>query len=458
MAKTQTIYGEFPSTFQQNRLADLCVADVGIQTGPFGSQLHSRDYVKTGTPIITVEHLLDNRIGRTDLPRVSEADRARLSKYTIREGDIVFSRVGSVDRRSLVRGPEDGWLFSGRCLRVRPDPRKLDPQYLSYFFGMPAFREHIRAISVGATMPSLNTTILSDVTVLYPPLPEQRAIAHILGALDDKIELNRRMNETLEQMARTLYESWFVDFDPVHAKMNGIWRRGESLPGLPAEMYHLFPDQMVASELGEIPEGWEVKTLGELADLNPESWSRSNSPANVEYVDLANTKWGVIETTQNFLWEDAPSRAKRVLRAGDSIVGTVRPGNGSYSLIGNDGLTGSTGFTVLRPLHPRFRELVYLVATAQENIERLAHRADGAAYPAVRPEIVAETKVSMPTTGDDILKWFSMSVGSILNRMESAKAEQRSLAAQRDALLPRLVSGKLRVAGNERHGTCLKRA
>ena len=147
-----------------------------------------------------------------------------------------------------------------------------------------------------------------------------------------------------------------------------------------------------------------------------------------------------------------------MLRAGDSIVGTVRPGNGSYSLIGNDGLTGSTGFAVLRPLHPRFRELVYLVATAQENIERLAHRADGAAYPAVRPEIVAETKVSMPTTGDDILNWFSMSVGSILDRMESTKAEQRSLAVQRDALLPRLVSGKLRVAGNERHGTCLKRA
>ena len=309
-----------------------------------------------------------------------------------------------------------------------------------------------------SAVPGLNRDDAHSLDLPLPPLPEQRRIASILGALDDKIKLNQRMNETLEQMARALYKSWFVDFDPVRAKMDGRWQRGESLPGLPAELYDLFPDRFTASELSEIPEGWKVEPLGDLADLNPESWSRSNSPANVEYVDLANTKWGVIETTQNFLWEDAPSRAKRVLRAGDSIVGTVRPGNGSYSLIGNDGLTGSTGFAVLRPLHPRFRELVYLVATAQENIERLAHRADGAAYPAVRPEIVAETKVSMPTTGDDILNWFSMSVGSILDRMESTKAEQRSLAVQRDALLPRLVSGKLRVAGNERHGTCLKRA
>ena len=95
-----------------------------------------------------------------------------------------------------------------------------------------------------------------------PPLPEQRAIAHVLGTLDDKIELNRRMNETLEEMARALFKSWFVDFDPVRAKMEGRWRRGESLPGLPADLYDLFPDRLVPSELGEIPEGWEVKTLG----------------------------------------------------------------------------------------------------------------------------------------------------------------------------------------------------
>ena len=99
-----------------------------------------------------------------------------------------------------------------------------------------------------------------------PPLPEQRAIAHILGTLDDKIELNRRMNETLEGMARALFKSWFVDFDPVRAKMEGRWRPGESLPGLPAEHYDLFPDRLVDSELGEIPEGWEVRRMEDIAE------------------------------------------------------------------------------------------------------------------------------------------------------------------------------------------------
>ena len=108
---------------------------------------------------------------------------------------------------------------------------------------------------------------MNSIPLLIPPLPEQRAIAHILGTLDDKIELNRRMNGTLEEMARALFKSWFLDFDPVRAKMDGRWRRGESLPGLPADHYDLFPDRLAPSELGEIPEGWEVKRLGEVVEL-----------------------------------------------------------------------------------------------------------------------------------------------------------------------------------------------
>ena len=216
-----TVYGTFSPRFTESNLGNLCEKESGIQTGPFGSQLHQKDYVAEGTPIITVEHIGENRITHQDLPRVSDYDRARLSKYALQTGDIVFSRVGSVDRRSLVRELEDGWLFSGRCLRVRPDQEKIDSGYLSYFLGLPAFREYIRSIAVGATMPSLNTSLLSDVTIYYPPLPEQRAIAHVLGTLDDKIELNRRMNQTLEEMAHTIYKDWFVDFGPVRAKLEG---------------------------------------------------------------------------------------------------------------------------------------------------------------------------------------------------------------------------------------------
>ena len=256
-----TPYGPFPYTFLRSRLGDLCDPATGIQTGPFGSQLHQKDYVQVGTPIITVEHLGENQISHQNLPCVSEADRKRLSKYVLRNGDIVFSRVGSVDRRSLVRDEEDGWLFSGRCLRVRPNPKVIDPGYLSYFFGLSAFQEHIRSVAVGATMPSLNTKILSDVDILFPPLPEQRAIAHILGTLDDKIELNRQMNQTLEAMARAIFQDWFVDFGPVRAKMEG------QDPYMPPGLWDLFPEDLVDSELGEIPEGWEVNPLGEIIEL-----------------------------------------------------------------------------------------------------------------------------------------------------------------------------------------------
>ena len=297
----------------------------------------------------------------------------------------------------------------------------------------------------GSTMPKLTQGSMNRIPVPLPPLPEQRAIAHILGTLDDKIELNRRMNKTLEDMARALFKSWFVDFDPVRAKMEGRWRPGESLPGLPAEHYDLFPDRLVDSELGEIPEGWGVRTLGEIASLNPESWSRSNVPQELEYVDLANTKWGIIEATQHYLWKDAPSRAKRILRSGDTIVGTVRPGNGSYSLIGTEGLTGSTGFAVLRPLHSRYRGLVYLAVTDTENIERLAYRADGAAYPAVRPEVVGETEVVLPGPDHGVFDRFSERTWPMLDKMEANKKENRVLAVLRDALLPKLVSGELRV-------------
>ena len=309
--------------------------------------------------------------------------------------------------------------------------------------------QDINGMDSGSAIPSTSRDDFYGLPVRVPPFPEQRAIAHILGTLDDKIELNRRMNETLEEMARALFKSWFVDFDPVRAKMEGRWRPGESLPGLPAEHYDLFPDRLVPSELGDIPEGWEMKTLGDVAALNPESWSRSNVPQEVEYVDLANTKWGVIEATQYYLWKDAPSRAKRILRAGDTIVGTVRPGNGSYSLVGSDGLTGSTGFAVLRPLHGRFRGLVYLSATATENIERLAYRADGAAYPAVRPEVVGETEVVLPPIGSMILDCFSEHVWQWLEKTETNKKENRALATLRDVLLPKLVSGEVRV----RHGS-----
>ena len=152
----------------------------------------------------------------------------------------------------------DGWLLLRNL-------RHLDKLFCYYLllFEKPRIVEQ----GSGTVFTNLKTDILKRHRVNVPPLPEQQAIAHVLGTLDDKIELNRRMHETLEAMARALFKSWFVDFEPVRAKIEGRWHRGESLPGLPAEHYDLFPYRLLDSELGEVPEGWAVKALGELVEL-----------------------------------------------------------------------------------------------------------------------------------------------------------------------------------------------
>ena len=242
------------SEWKEYKLGEI--ADV--QTGPFGSQLHMSDYQNEGTPIITVEHLGDNRIIHNNLPLVGEEDKNRLKKYVLAEGDIVFSRVGSVDRRAYVSANEDGWMFSGRCLRVRPT-QKVDAKFLSYYFGLEDFKETIRRIAVGATMPSINTTILSNVVVPLPPIDTQRRISAILSSLDDKIDLLHRENATLEQMAETLFRQWFV------VKAKEEWKEGKLGD---------YVDETIGGEWGkENPEGDFTKSVQcirgtDIADLS----------------------------------------------------------------------------------------------------------------------------------------------------------------------------------------------
>ena len=307
------------------------------------------------------------------------------------------------------------------------------PEFYYYWLtnNVPELERH----ATGSTFKEISGTAVKQINVPVPPFSEQRAIAHVLGALDDKIELNRRMNETLEAMARALFQSWFVDFDPVRARMEG------RDPGLPGPLASLFPRRLVDSGTGPTPEGWSTRTLEDVASLNPESWNARNAPEQVAYVDLANTKWGRIERIETHRWRTAPSRARRVLRPGDTIVGTVRPGNGSFALIGRDGLTGSTAFAVLRPRASHDRELVWCAATARGNVERLAHLADGGAYPAVRPRAVVNTRVALADVS--VRKAFSSLTARWLDRVEHNGRESGKVAALRDALLPPLVSGTI---------------
>ena len=394
-----------------------------VAIGPFGSSIKVETFVQDGVPIISGQHLCGTRLEDNEYNFITVEHADQLANANVQRGDVIFTHAGNIGQVAYIPKTSrfERYIISQRQFYLRPNAKQVLSEFVTYYFKTAEGQHKLLANATPSGVPSIAqpVTYLRTIEIPLPPLSEQKTIAHILGSLDDKIELNRRMNETLEGIARAIFKSWFIDFEP-------------------------FRDQgMQDSPLGEIPKGWRVGTLGEFSSLNPETWSKETRPSVINYVDLSNTKWGRIESVTVYTQEDAPSRAQRVLRPRDTIIGTVRPGNGSYAFISEDGLTGSTGFAVLRPLRAEYAEFVYFAATAGENIEALSHLADGGAYPAVRPEVVAATQVVRPS--GDVLMRFSRVTGPLLDKMAGNERESRTLATLRDALLPKLISGELRV-------------
>lgn len=290
----------------------------------------------------------------------------------------------------------------------------------------------------GSGQPLINQSILSSIEVEVPPPAVQTSVGCFLAQIDDRIDLLRQTNATLESIAQALFKSWFIDFDPVRAKAEG--REPE---GMGAATAALFPAEFEESALWLIPQGWSAGTLADFSALNAASWTTRRAPAEVAYVDLAGVKSNVFDPPQRYFFAEAPSRARRELKAGDTLVGTVRPGNRSFGFIAEAeaGLTGSTGFAVLSPTSPSAAAFVYLGATRDENIDRLSALADGGAYPAVRPELVHSTTCVLPPK--PVLEAFDAIASPLLLSVAANTKRARSLAELRDSLLPRLISGKL---------------
>jgi type I restriction enzyme S subunit len=395
-----------------------------------------------GWPVIKIAELKDGVSGQTRFTRQTFEER-----YHVKQGDMLFSWSGNPDTSIDVfwwRGG-DGWL-NQHIFKV--EPTDVDTRFFYYLlrYLRPTFAEIARNKQTTG-LGHVTAKDLKSLLVGVPPLRAQERIAAVLSSLDDKIELNRRTNQTLEQMAQALFKSWFVDFDPVRAKSEGQWEKGESLPGMPADMRDLWPSEFEDSEIGEIPRAWKAGTLGDLASMNPESWSTATRPEAIHYVDISSTKRGRIEEIATYSASEAPSRAQRVLRRGDTILGTVRPGNNAYSLISGDGLTGSTGFAVLRPKRPDLAEFVYLAVTARENIEDLASLADGSAYPAVSAETVSSSPAVICT--DEIMTRFSAAARPLFEMTASHGSQSDVLAHLRDTLLLKFLSGEIRVPRND---------
>lgn len=350
--------------------------------------------------------------------------------------DIILTNKGSKNGAiCLVPNPVT-FCIAQDMVALRAKSDVIYPRYLFAALRSKLVQDRIKELNVDSVIPHFKKT---DFDKLYFPLPSlgaQKLIGDSYFTFCRKIELNRQTNKTLEQMAQAIFKSWFVDFDPVKAKMND-----DQPEGMDAATASLFPEKLDSAT--GIPVGWTLGGLSDIAKLNAKSWTKKNQPEQVHYVDLANTKNGVIETVTTYDFDESPSRARRVLNSGDTIVGTVRPGNRSYAFIGEteQPLTGSTGFAVLSPKEKFWTSFVYLATTNDDSIDEYARLADGGAYPAIKPIVVAETPCALPT--EDIAQKFWQLTGAMLKKTHQNRLENEELAKLRDTLLPKLLSGEI---------------
>lgn len=413
----------------------------------------TKEFHGRGCKIVNMGELFaHSRMYSVPMKRV-DLNESEQRRFLLEAGDLIFARrsltAEGAGKCSVVLEVTEPTTFESSIIRARPNPDLANSEFLFYFFSSLQGYQALDTIRRQVAVAGITGGDLSQLSIPVPPVPIQNSIAHTLSLFDRKIELNRQTNETLEGMAQAIFRDWFVDFGPVRRAHAGATDPVAIMGGLtpdPARASHLAALFPAAIGNDGLPVGWSEGSLARLALINSESWKASNHPAEVEYVDLSNTKWGTIEATARLTWEAAPSRARRVAKKGDSIIGTVRPGNGSYAYIGRDGYTVSTGFAVLRPKQAIYTDAIYVAATAADNITRLANLADGhgGAYPAVNPDVVAATP--FPVVPDALLTAFSTFASPLREKIEQAKLENTTLAETRDYLLPRLMSGAVRVA------------
>jgi len=357
---------------------------------------------------------------------------ARTNEFLDQGPSVIIGRKGAYRGVHFTPGPF--WAVdTGFYVRPRAE---LDMRWAYYSF----LTQDINGLDSGSAIPSTSRDSLLRLPVRVPPIEEQRAIASVLGALDDKIELNRRMNETLEALARAIFTSWFVDFDPVRAKAEG-----RQPVGMDAETAALFPDSLTDSPLGPIPSGWYAGALGDVVAMNRRSRLPDYPHDEIDYVDIASVKEGRLESLTPMTLAEAPSRARRLVSDGDVIWSCVRPNRRSYLRIDHPpaNLVVSTGFVVLTPtIVPS--SYLYLSVTTDDFVDYLSANADGSAYPAVRPEHFDRAPILIPD--ERALRAFDVAVEPLLRRLAANERESRTLAETRDALLPKLLSGEVRVA------------
>ena len=383
------------------------------------------------------------RLRAVPMKRV-EISRSETERFTLSKGDLLFARRSLVaegaGKCSIVLDVDEPTTFESSIIRARPNSAKTEPLFLYYFFNSTAGLHCLDTIRRQVAVAGITGSDLSRLEIPIPPLPVQRAIAHILGTLDDKIELNRRTNETLEAMARAIFKSWFVDFDPVRAKAEG---RDASLPKHIAD---LFPDCFEDSELGEIPAGWKVGNVAGFASLSRNGINPGDFPDETfEYFSLPAFDAGqtpkpelgrAIKSNKYLIPPDAVLLSKLNPRIPRLWLPVVSENRRAIS---------STEFLLVSPRAEASREFIYgfLSSEAFADVFETLVTGTSGSHQRVKPEGLLSMNIVVP--GKSVIHHFSKVVQPLLARTDRAREESQTLAAFRDALLPKLVSGELRV-------------
>jgi type I restriction enzyme S subunit len=414
-----------------------------IAIGPFGSRMKADRYVPDGVPVIRGNNISDTKAFSAEFAFVTTATADELRSSNVFSGDLVFPHRGAIGRVGIIpEGRTTRYMLSTSLMKLTCNRAVVDPAFLFYFFRSSAGRHELlkNASTVGTPGIGQPLASLRSISVPVPPMGEQRAIAHILGTLDEKIELNRRMSETLEAMARALFKSWFVDFDPVHAKAEG------RDPGLPKPLADLFPDSFEDSELGEIPKGWEVGTLGDIANQQRRGIQPSAIEPATPYIALEHMPKRCIALAE---WSSANGLEsnKFDFKRGEILFGKLRPYFHKVGVAPVDGVC-STDIVVVTPRSREWFGFVLGHVSSDMFVEHTNAGSTGTKMPRTSWSEMSRYLTVIPD--EDIAKAFSSQVQLAVDHIISSIHESHALAALRDTLLPKLISGELRIRGAER--------
>lgn len=374
----------------------------------------------------------------------SEKRKYKSGGARFQNGDTLMARItpclenGKISRY-FTQGGSDVAHGSTEFIVIRGRSGVTDSDFAYYLTRSDTVRDYAISQMTGTSgRQRVPTSVLGNIIVAIPPLPEQRRIAGMLGALDDKIALNRRMNATLEGMAQALFQLWFVDYEPVRAKMIGRWRRGESLPGMPAELWDAFPNRLAATELGDAPVGWDVRALSECFNL-----TMGQSPPGRSYNDdgegmpffQGRAEFG-FRYPQNRRYCTEP---KRLAEPDDTLV-SVRAPVGTINMAYDRCCIGR-GLAALRHKSGSASYTYYAIDALQPAIQQ--YEQTGTVFGAISKRQFEELPALEPPP--EIVSAFDAYARHFDERIRLNTAQSRALTALRDTLLPRLVSGELRV-------------